>query len=48
MARGVEGRVAAERSGDWPRADAFDDLGALDDDAALGAGGENGERVLDP
>ena len=28
--------------------DAFDDLGAFDDDAALGAVGEDGERVLDP
>jgi hypothetical protein len=28
--------------------DAFDDLGALDHDSALGAAREDGERVLDP
>ena len=47
MARGVEGRVGANcrRSA---AGDAFDDFSALDDDSALRAGGEDGERVLDP
>ena len=47
MARGVEGRIRANcrRSA---ASDAFDDFSALDDDPALGAGCENGERVLDP
>ena len=47
MARRVEGRVGANcrRSA---AGDAFDDFRAVDDDTALGALREDGERVLDP
>ena len=47
MARGVERRLGSQR---WRLAarNAFDDLSSFDDDAALGVGRENGERVLDP
>ena len=42
-----------EDGGDWlrrftPARDAFADGGALDDEAAFGAVGENGKRILDP
>ena len=47
MARGVEGRVGGNRGGS-AASDAFDDLGALDHDSALGFGRQDGERVLDP
>jgi hypothetical protein len=47
VARGVEGRIWANcrRSA---AGDAFDDFRAFDDESALGAGCEDGERVLDP